>query len=123
MSTYKITNITNFAGKRDSKFNMTVDIEYVDNRTKKVINLKAGDSVYLTVQSLPLSVHRLRIKNLITVSEASPAELAKSIEASKPPKVAKPKAVKKSVPTQKKVEEVVEVDEKTTSSKKKTVKE
>jgi len=77
MNTYKITNITNTAGKRDFKFNTELDIEYIDNITKKTIKVKPGDTVYLTVSSLPLSVHRLRIKNLITVAEVSAAELSK----------------------------------------------
>lgn len=84
MNTYKITNITNLAGKRDFKFNSELDIEYVDNITKKTIKVKAGDTVYLTVASLPLSVHRLRVKNLITVTEVSAVELAKTINEIKP---------------------------------------
>ena len=89
MNTYKITNITNLAAKRDSKFNSVLDIEYVDKMSKKIIKLKAGDTVFLTVPTLPLSVHRLRIKNFITVSEVSSQEVA---NLNKP---AKPKAVKK----------------------------
>jgi len=84
MNTYKITNITNLAGKRDFKFNSELDIEYVDNITKKTISVKPGDTVYLTVASLPLSVHRLRVKNLITVAEVSAIELAKTINEIKP---------------------------------------
>ena len=67
MNTYKITNITNLVGKRDPKFNSIANIEYIDDRTKKIIALKPSDSVFLTVQSLPLSVHRLRIKQLIDI--------------------------------------------------------
>jgi hypothetical protein len=77
MSTYRITNITNTAGKRDSKFNSNLDIEYVDSMTRKTMTIKPGNCVYLTVSSLPLSVHRLRIKNLITVEEIGATELAK----------------------------------------------
>lgn len=84
MNTYKITNITNLAGKRDFKFNSELDIEYVDNITKKTVKVKPGDTIYLTVSSLPLSVHRLRVKNLITVAEVSAAELAKTINNAKP---------------------------------------
>jgi len=127
MNTYKITNITNLVGKRDPKFNSIANIEYVDNRTKKVISLKTGQSVYLTVQSLPLSVHRLRIKKLIDIVEVSPAELQKSIDDAKPK--AKPKPVKKTETkketVEKKESEIEEesepVVEKKTSSRKKTV--
>jgi len=91
MSTYKITNITNTAGKRDFKFNSELSIDYVDNMVKKVIAIKPGNSIYLNVQSLPLSVHRLRVKGLITVTEVSPAELTKLIEEAKPKTKAKAK--------------------------------
>jgi hypothetical protein len=126
MNTYKITNITNLVGKRDSKFNSVVNIEYVDNRTKKTIVLKAGENVFLTVQSLPLSVHRLRIKKLIDVLEVSPAELKKSIEKLKPKpktkalrkfKVKKPVIEKEVVETK----EPITITKKTTTRRKKTV--
>lgn len=79
MSTYKITNITNHANKRDYKYNSVLDIEYVDNMTKKIISVKPNDTIWLTVRSLPLSVRKLRIKNLITVTEVSDHELANVI--------------------------------------------
>jgi len=117
MNTYKITNITNLVGKRDSKFNSVVNIEYVDNRTKKTIVLKAGENVFLTVQSLPLSVHRLRIKKLIDVLEISPAELKKSIEKLKPkPKTKALRKFKVKKPVIEK--EVVETKEPVTTTKK-----
>ena len=84
MSTYKITNITNFLGKRDFKFNSPIDVEYVDNMMKKGLTVKPGDSVFLTVPILPLSVHRLRVKNLVTVTEISKNELAALLESKKP---------------------------------------
>jgi hypothetical protein len=86
MSTYKITNITNLAGKRDFKFNSELDIEYVDNMTRKILKVKPGNSVYLTVATLPLSVHRLRVKNLIAVEEVSVNELAQLMKQSQPVK-------------------------------------
>lgn len=119
MNTYKITNVTNLVGKRDPKFNSIANIEYVDNRTKKVIALKAGQSVYLTVPSLPLSVHRLRIKNLIDVVEVSASELQKNMETSKPKP--KPKSTKKIVTKKEPVEtkkEPVETKEESDSDKK-----
>jgi len=77
MSIYKITNRTNLVGKRDFKFNSELDITVVDNMVKKTMKIKPGDSVFLTVTSLPLSVHRLRVKGLVTVVEVSPADLPK----------------------------------------------
>ena len=84
MSIYKIVNITHLATKRDVKFNSTLEIEYVEDMVKKVITFKPNETVFLTVGSLPLSVHKLRVKNLITVVEVGAAELAKSINDSKP---------------------------------------
>ena len=84
MSTYKITNITNLAGKRDFKFNSELDIEYVDNMTRKTLKVKPGSFVYLTIPTLPLSVHRLRVKNLIAVEEVSAIELAQLMKSSQP---------------------------------------
>jgi len=100
MNTYKITNITNLLAKRDRKFNTTLAIEYVDKMTKKTVNVKPNDSVFLSVSTLPLSVHRLRIKNLIIVSEVNPTEVAKAVKKAAPKKkaVSKPKAVKKAAP-------------------------
>ena len=122
MNTYKITNITNLAHKRDIKYNSPINIEYVDNRVKKVAILKAGDTMFLSVQSLPLSVHRLRIKNLITISEISPAELSKKVEASKPKSVAKKKPVKNVELKPEKVLVEAITEKKTTTRKKATSK-
>jgi len=84
MNTYKITNLTNTAGKRDFKFNSSLDIEYVNNMIKKTVSVRPGASLYLTVSSLPMSVHKLRAKNLISVVEVSAKELADSIDNVKP---------------------------------------
>jgi len=100
MNTYKITNITNLLAKRDRKANTTLAIEYSDRMIKKTINVKPNDTVFLTVSTLPLSVHRLRIKNLISVTEVNPAEAVKASQKAKSPKkkdIPKPKAVKKPV--------------------------
>jgi len=67
MNTYKITSNTNFLAKRDVKFNSTLNIDYIDNRTKKYVSLKAGETIFLTIQSLPLSIHKLRIRGMIIV--------------------------------------------------------
>jgi len=95
MGIYKITNITNLAKKRDFKFNSELDIEYVDNMVKKTLKIKPGDSLYLTVSSLPLSVHRLRVKNLVLVNEISATELAKLMKQSQPKIKTKIEEIKK----------------------------
>jgi hypothetical protein len=82
MSTYKITNITHIGVRRDFKFNSELDIEYVDNMSKKIIKLKPGKSIYLSIKTLPLSVHRLRLKGLITVEEVDATELAQVMKTS-----------------------------------------
>jgi len=84
MTIYKITNITNFAGKREVKFNSPLDIEYVDAMMKKTIVVKPGETIFLQISSLPLSVHRLRVKRLISVVEVGATELQKTIDAAKP---------------------------------------
>ena len=79
MNTYKITNLTNTAGKRDFKFNSPLNIDYIDKMIKKTVTTQPGASLYLTVPSLPISVHKLRAKNLISVVEVSAKELADSM--------------------------------------------
>lgn len=108
MSIYKITNRTNLVGKRDFKFNSELDITVVDNMVKKTMKIKPGDSVFLTVTSLPLSVHRLRVKGLVTVVEVSPADLPKKAPVPKP-------ANKKVV-----VPKPTTIEKKTVSAKKKS---
>lgn len=74
MNTYKITNITDTLGKRDVNFNKTLKIDYIDNMIKKTILLKPKDSLFFTTKSLPLSLHKFRMKNLINVSEINDKE-------------------------------------------------
>jgi hypothetical protein len=94
MNNYKITNLTNTAGKRDPKFNSTLDIDYVDAMMKKTVKVKPGETIFLQISTLPLSVHRLRVKGLISVVEISQSELKNTMEATK---LRKPK---KEVPTE-----------------------
>ena len=84
MTNYKITNITNTAGKRDPKFNTTLNIDYVDSMVKKNITVKPGETIFLQINSLPLSVHSLRVKKLISVVEVSNNELKNSLNITKP---------------------------------------
>lgn len=109
MSTYKITNITNFLGKRDYNYNSNLDIEFVDNMMKKAVTIKPNDDVYLTISSLPLSVHRLRVKNLISVLEVS--EAPQISVATKTTEKAKTKAESNIVETKKPEKKIVEKKE------------
>ena len=84
MANYKITNLTNTAGKRDLKFNTTLSIDYVDTMQKKSIQVKPGETVFLQIHSLPLSVHKLRVKKLISVIEISNNELKNNMNVGKP---------------------------------------
>lgn len=122
MTTYKITNVTNLVGKRDPKHNSVVNIDYVDNRTKKTLVLKAGEEVFISVQSLPLSVHRLRIKKLIEIAEVSPAVLKKPAPKKPAAKKAAPKktAVKKAEVVEEVKEPVAEKKTATRAPRKKT---
>jgi len=94
MSTFKITNITNTIGKREAKYNSILNIEYVDKMTKKTIPIKAGDTIYLTLDKLPISAHLLRVKNLVTISEVSADELTYVRKIQEPKKVVMPTPTK-----------------------------
>lgn len=111
MNTYKITNVTNLFGKRDSKFNSIVNIDYIDNRTRKVLTLKPNETVFLTVQSLPLSVRKMSMKKMIDVSEVSLQSVLK-----KPKTTPKPK---KKIVNEKTVNKVEKKEEISTKPKKK----
>lgn len=80
MNTYKITNVTDKFGKRDIGYNSTLEIEYVDNMMKKIVNIKPNETIYLTTKTIPLSVNRLKIKNMVTVIEIPEKEVNKIIK-------------------------------------------
>lgn len=75
MKTFKITNITNLLDKRSFKQNSELEASYIDGMVKKTLKIKSGEIIYLRHQSLPLSIHRLRIKGLVTVTELSDKEM------------------------------------------------
>lgn len=104
MGIYRITSMTHTLGRRDAKYNAVLDITYVEKMMNKTIKLKPNDSVYLRVDKLPLSVHRLRVKKLITVVEISENDLKDVMNAKNIEKAAKPKKL-----------EMVEVMKKTTN--------
>jgi hypothetical protein len=106
MGIYKITNITNRIERRQNSYNSSVEIEYVNNMEKKNIVLRAGEVLFMDIVSLPVSIHKLRAKNLISVIEASRNEMNSdsTIKANKSkPKVVIPElvAVEKAIITKK----------------------
>lgn len=117
MANYKITNVTDKLGKRDFKSNSELEITVVSGMIKKTIKLKPNDSVFLKTDSLPLSVHRLRVKGLITVTQVDDKEMPSST-----PKKSevKPKSKKKTTPKKTTPKKTTTSGKSSTSSSKKT---
>jgi hypothetical protein len=101
MNTYKITNITNQLNKRESQYNSNVDIQYVDNMIKKTITVKPGETVYLSIDKLPTSIHKLKMKNFIIVLFMDTVELEHLIDKSKAKTVEIPEIVEQPIITKK----------------------
>lgn len=77
MKTFKVTNITNNLGKRHPNFDSTLNITYVDQMEKKNLQLGPKKTIYFSAASLPLSLHRFRMKSLVSISEVTEQELLK----------------------------------------------
>ena len=107
MNVYKIVNITNQKNKRDFNYNKEITFDYVDNMAKKIIKIKSGETVYLKISLLPISLRKLRAKNLVTVSEISEEEMIKVMGEQKPKAVMETKKI----PPTKKKEDSVKVSE------------
>jgi hypothetical protein len=88
MNTYRITNITDKLGKRENNFNSELKLSYIDEMQKKNLFLKPQETIYFTSDSLPLSMHKMRIKNLISIEEVTDKEL-EDIQNNKQPKSVK----------------------------------
>lgn len=102
MSTFKITNRTSTRAKRDVNYNSILDIDFIDEMERKVIGLKPDETIYFTAKSLPLSLHKLRIKGLVSVVEISDSQLSKLQRPKKPQVVQEtPKAKKKVIQKEK----------------------
>lgn len=132
MKTFKITNITNLLGKRSFKQNSELEAEYVDGMIKKTLKIKPQETVYLSLQSLPLSIHRLRIKGLVTVTELAAKEIkaivaenkrknmALNADVEEKPKKTTKKSTKKDVEVEEKeskIKEEPKVEEKESKTK------
>lgn len=75
MNTYRIINTTNGLGKRELHYNSTLDIVYIDGMTNKTIKLAPGATMYLTLNSIPMSVRKLIVKRMVDVAEISENQL------------------------------------------------
>jgi len=118
MSTFKVTNRTSTRAKRDVNFNSTVDIDYIDDMERKVIGLKPNETIYFTAKSLPLSLHKLRIKGLVSVTEVSDSQLSKLQRPSKSKGVVELPTPKKKVAVKKETTKTVKKSPGRPSSKK-----
>ena len=71
MTYYKITSLTPKLGKRHIDKNTTLNISYREGFNTREHNLAAGATLYISSPSLPVNLHKLRMKNLISVVEIS----------------------------------------------------
>ena len=69
MTYYKITSLTPKLGKRHIDKNTTLNISYREGFNTREHNLAAGATLYISSPSLPVNLHKLRMKNLISVVE------------------------------------------------------
>lgn len=77
MAHYKIVNITGKLPKRHINKDMILKIEYHVGFHKKYKDLNAGGEILLTCRTLPVSIHNLRAKKLITIKEISENEFVR----------------------------------------------
>lgn len=101
MGIYKITSLTNMLGKRELKSNSVLEFDYVEGMINRTVKIWPGSSVFLNISSLPLSLQKLRVKNLIAISEITEMEMNQVIESKKPKQVIK-ENIKKNEETAKK---------------------
>lgn len=113
MAHYKIVNITGKLPKRHVNKDMKLKIEYHVGFQKKYRELNVGDEILLTCKTLPVSIHNLRAKKLITIVEISENEFVRlqKPSARKVVKEEKPKT-KNVVKKEKEKVEVVATEEK-----------
>lgn len=75
MRNFKIKNITDALNKRDANKSRILDIACVEGFEKKITKLGAGKTMYLTTNSLDVSIHKMRVDKLITVIEVNKNEV------------------------------------------------
>jgi hypothetical protein len=76
MSTFKITNKTSSLGKRNPKYNSPIRIEYAEKMTMKNTLIKPGDSTYLTIPKLPLSIQKQKMQGYLDIQNIAPNQLS-----------------------------------------------
>jgi hypothetical protein len=69
MGYYKVTNLTAKLPKRHQQKNSTLKLEYRANFDIKTQDLHVGQTLYISSPSLPVNLHKLRMKKLISVVE------------------------------------------------------
>lgn len=74
MGYYKIKNITNNLGKRDTNKDLTLNVEYNVGFQKKYKKLPPNEEIIMQCKSLPASIHTLRVKKFIKINEISENE-------------------------------------------------
>ena len=77
MAHYKIKNITGKLPKRHINKDTILKIEYHVGFQKKYRNIGVNDEMLLTCRTLPVSIHALRTKQLIIITEISENEFVK----------------------------------------------
>jgi len=90
MGYFKIKNITNSLPKRHVKKDSMVEIEYSGGFIKKSFKLNSGAEAYIEAGNLPISIHKLRMKGMISIVEVSKNDFYKK-QKPEPPKVTAPK--------------------------------
>jgi len=71
MGYYKITSLTAKLPKRHQFKDKTIDIDYRDSFKQTSKALPVGGTLYISAPSLPVNLHKLRMKKLINVVEVS----------------------------------------------------
>lgn len=120
MITYKITNNTATFGRRDASYSKTISIEYVDNMVKKTSIIKPNQFIYLVVKSLPLSVHKLRMENMVIVDIVNAKEAENIFKKNQKIDTANNKSIENKKTT--KINKISDVSETTKPTKKKPTK-
>jgi len=89
MKYYRITNLTNKLNKRDVWSNDVIEIPFVYKMEKKTKKIFPGETLYIELEALPLSMVKLRKNGYVAVAEISVDEFLfeqkkiKSIESQK----------------------------------------
>jgi len=71
MGYFKITSLTGKLPKRHQYKDKAINIDYRNNYKQTSRSLPVGGSLYISSPSLPVNLHKLRMKKLISVIEIS----------------------------------------------------